>query len=66
MVDFVLDYIVDGHVCICLVRARVLFFLRVVSLFVGEAVVGFDAENVDAAVVVEKAVRIVVVGGGCG
>ena len=62
MVDFVLDYIVDGHVRICLVRARVLVFLRVLSLSVGEAVVGFVAENVDAAVVVEKVVGIGVVG----
>ena len=61
-VDFVLDYIVDGHVRICLVRARVLLFLHVLSLPVGEAVVGFVAENVDAAAVVEKAVGIVVVG----
>ena len=43
-------------------RTRVLFFLRVLSLSVGEAVVGFVAENVDAAVVVEKVVGIVVVG----
>ena len=62
MVDFFLNYIVDGHVRICLVRACVLFFLRVLSLSVGEAVVGFVAENVDAAVVVEKVVGIVVVG----
>ena len=50
IVGFVLDYIVDGHVRICLVRARVLFLLRVLSLSVGEAVVGFVAGNVDAAV----------------
>ena len=62
MVDFVLDYIVDGHVRICLVRARVLFLLRVLSLSVGEAVVGFVAEIFYAAAVVEKVVGIVVVG----
>ena len=62
MVGFVLDYIVDGHVRICLVCSRALFYLRVLSLFVGEAVVGFVAENIVAAVVVEKVVGIVVVG----
>ena len=62
MVDSVLDYIVVGHVRICLVRARVLFFLRVLSLSVSEVVVGFVAENVDVAVVVEKVDGIVVVG----
>ena len=62
MVDFVLDYIVGGHVRIYLVCARALFYLRVLSVSVGEAVAGFVAENVDAAVVVEKVVGIVVVG----
>ena len=41
--------------------ARALFYLRVLSLSVGEAVVGFVAENVDVVVVVEKVVGIVVV-----
>ena len=63
MVDSVLNYIVDGHVRICLVHARILFFLCVLSLSVGEAVVGFVAENVVAEVVVENVVGIVVVGG---
>ena len=62
MVDFVLDYIVDGHVRICLVLVHVLFVLRVLSLSVGKTVVGFVAENVDAAFGVEKVVGIVVVG----
>ena len=43
-------------------RPRVLFFLRVLPLSVGEAVVGFFAENVDAAVVVANVGGIVVVG----
>ena len=62
IVDFVLDYIVGGHVCVYLVCAHALFYLRVLSLSVGEAVTCFVAENVDAAVVVEKVVGIVVVG----
>ena len=62
MEDFSLDYIVVGHVRICLVLVRILFILRVLSLFVGKTVVGFVAENVVAEVVVEKVVGIVVVG----
>ena len=62
MEDFDIDHIVVGHVRICLVRVHVLFVLRVLSLSVGKAVVGFVAENVDAEVVVEKVVGIVVVG----
>ena len=57
-----LDYIVVGHVRICLVLVRVLFVLRVLSLSVGMTVVGLVAESVVAEVVVEKVVVIVVVG----
>ena len=62
MADSSLDYIVVGHVRICLVLVRVLFVLRVLSLSVGMTVVGFVAENVVAEVVVENVVGIVVVG----
>ena len=62
MVDCVLDYIVDGHVRICLVRARVLFVLRVLAQSVGMTMVGMVAESVVAEVVAEKVVGIAAVG----
>ena len=62
MVDSALDYIVVGHARICLVLARVLFVLRILSLSVGMTFVGFVAENVVVEVVVETVVGIVVVG----
>ena len=60
--DSALDYIVVGHVRICLVIVRVLFVLRVLSLSVGMTVVGLAAESVVAEVVVEKVAGIFVVG----
>ena len=62
MEDSALDYIVVGHIRICLVLVRVLFVLRVLSLSVDMTVVGLVAESVVAEVVVEKVVGIVVVG----
>ena len=62
MADSALDYIVVGHVCICLVLFRVLFVLHVLSMPVAMTVVGLVAESVVAEVVVEKVVGIVVVG----
>ena len=57
-----LDHIVVGHFRICLVRVRVLFVLRVLSLCVGMTVVGMVAESVVAEIVAEKVVGIFVVG----
>ena len=51
-----------GHVCICLVRVRVLFVLRILFLSVGMTVVGMVAESVIVEVVAAKVVGIVVVG----
>ena len=62
MEDSDLDHIVVGHVRICLVRVRVLFFLRVLSLSVGMTVVCMVAESVVAEVVAVQVVDIVVVG----
>ena len=62
MEDSALNYIVVGHVRICLVLVRVLFVLRVLSLSVGMNVFGMVAESVVAEVVAEKVVGIVVVG----
>ena len=50
MADYDLDHIVVGHVRICLVRVRVLFVLRVLSLSVGMTVVGLVSESVVAEV----------------
>ena len=62
MVDSDLYHIVVSHVCIYLVRVRVLFVLRVLFLSVGMTVVGMVDESVVAEVVAEKVVGIVVVG----
>ena len=62
MADSDLDHIVVGHVRICLVRVRVLFVLRFLSLSVGMTVVGMVAESVVAEVVAVQVVGIVVVG----
>ena len=58
-----IDNIVVGHVRIYLVRVRVLFVLRVLSLSVGMAVIGTVAESVVAEVVAVQVVDSVVVGG---
>ena len=62
MEDSDLDYIVVGHVRICLVRVRVLFVLCILYLSVGMNVVGMVSESVVAEVVAEQVVGIVVVG----
>ena len=62
MVDSDLYHIVVSHICIYLVRVRVLFVLRVLSLSVGTTIVGMVDESVVAEVVAEKVVGIVVVG----